>query len=88
MKRTISATDAVRTFSEVVNRVRYRGDTFIVERGGEAVCRIEPVAPCAVSVADLVALLHTAPAADQGFADEVEAAASHQPPMPRSPWAR
>ncbi len=36
MKR-ISATGASRTFSELLNRVRYRGDSFVIERAGEAI---------------------------------------------------
>jgi hypothetical protein len=40
----ISATEAARTFSDILNRVRYRGEAFVVERGGEPVCRISPVA--------------------------------------------
>jgi prevent-host-death family protein len=44
MKPThISATDAARTFSDVVNRVRYRGEEFIIEKSGRPVCRIVPI---------------------------------------------
>jgi antitoxin (DNA-binding transcriptional repressor) of toxin-antitoxin stability system len=43
MKSEISATDAARRFSEILNRVRYRNETFVVRRGGVAVCEIVPV---------------------------------------------
>ena len=39
----VSATEAARSFSELLNRVRYQHKAFVVERGGEAVCEIRPV---------------------------------------------
>ncbi|MGO8734451.1 MAG: hypothetical protein ACLQVM_16880 [Terriglobia bacterium] len=39
----ISVTRAVRSFAENLNRVKYRGESFIVERKREPVCRIEPI---------------------------------------------
>ena len=32
-------------FSEVMNRVKYRGESFIIERGGERICEVRPAAP-------------------------------------------
>ena len=40
----ISAARAARSFSEILNRVKYRGESFLVERNQEPVCRIVPVA--------------------------------------------
>ncbi len=34
--RVISATEAARNFSDLTNRVSYRGETYTVERGGRA----------------------------------------------------
>ena len=42
MTTRVSATEAVRTFSDLLNRIRYRGEEFVVERAGEAVCRMTP----------------------------------------------
>jgi prevent-host-death family protein len=39
----ISATEAARNFSGLINRVHYRGETFVVERGGEPVGKIVPL---------------------------------------------
>lgn len=39
----ISATEASRNFSELLNRARYGGESFIVERNGEPVAEIRPV---------------------------------------------
>lgn len=40
--RTLSATDAARRFSELLNAVERRGESFLVVRRGHAVARIEP----------------------------------------------
>ncbi len=40
----ISAAKAARSFSEILNRVKYRGESFVVERNREPICRTEPVA--------------------------------------------
>lgn len=87
MKRRISATEAAREFSDIINRVRYRGDEFIVERGGEPVCRISPVAPTHATLADLIEVLKKFPP-DEEFADDLEDIIKNQPPIPKSPWER
>jgi antitoxin (DNA-binding transcriptional repressor) of toxin-antitoxin stability system len=88
MKTHISATQAVRTFSDLINRVRYRGEEFIVERGGEPVCQIIPARPVVRTVADLVQLLRTAPQPDEEYWDILEDITKKQPPLPSSPWQR
>jgi antitoxin (DNA-binding transcriptional repressor) of toxin-antitoxin stability system len=41
---TISATELARRLGDVLGRIRYRGDSFVVERNGEPVARITPLA--------------------------------------------
>jgi len=43
-KKTISATDAARQFSDVLNQVRYQGTEFDIVRGREVVARLVPAA--------------------------------------------
>jgi prevent-host-death family protein len=57
----ISATDAARNFSDLLNRVRYRGERFEVSRGGEVVARVEPPLRKRTTVAALRALLKALP---------------------------
>ena len=58
----ISATDAARNFSDLLNRVRYQGASFEIARGQEIVARIVPPAPPrTVKVADLDALFSQLP---------------------------
>ena len=84
--RRVSSTEASRSFSEILNLVRYRGETFVVERGGEPVCEIRPVAPPPFTGADLVAVLRSLPPVDEEYLTEVEALARNQPLLPESPW--
>lgn len=86
--KKISATEAARSFSDVVARVHYRGEEFIVEKGGEAVCKITPVGQGAArtTIADVLALLDGTAAPDDGFRDAVLEAVRKQPKAPRSRW--
>jgi|SRR5262245_61226859 len=86
--RTISATQAARTFSALLNRIHYRGEAFVIERGGEAVCAMTPVQPLRFTGADVINLLRSLPKPDEGFWDEVEAATRQQATLPESPWER
>ena len=42
--REISATEAARGFSDLLDDVEHRGQSFVVLRGGHPVARLEPVA--------------------------------------------
>src|SRR5208283_1222898 len=84
MKSEISATDAVRRFSEVLNRVQCRNETFIVTRRGEPMCEIVPVRPAAFTGRDLVGLLRSLPHPDKEYLDAVEDLVRNQPPAQRS----
>ena len=88
MVKRISATEAARTFSKILNRVRYRGDVFIVERGGEPVCRISPAQASHRTVSDLVRILNEIPKPDEEYLRIVERLAKRQPPIPKQTWPR
>ena len=45
MAGKITATDAARKFSELLNQVRYQGEEFDIVRGKEVVARLVPAAP-------------------------------------------
>ena len=86
--RKISATEASRSFSELLNRAKYRGESFIIERGGEPICEIGPAAPTRFTGRDLVSLLSSLPSVDAGYLESVESAIENQPRLPGSPWGR
>jgi len=89
MTTKVSATEAARTFSDLLNRIRDRGEEFVVERGGEPICRMVPAAPSrTLTMRQLADLLRELSAPDRGHATDVRSAAHHQGRLPRSPWGR
>ena len=89
MATHVSATEAVRTFSDLLNRIRYRGEEFVIERAGEAVCRMTPSASRQrLSLRELAGLLRELPEPGADFASDVKRAAGNQSRLPRSPWGR
>jgi antitoxin (DNA-binding transcriptional repressor) of toxin-antitoxin stability system len=88
METKISATEAARSLSDIINRVVYRGEEFIVERGGEAVCKITPVGPRGCTFAELVEFFKSAPKLDDEYLDILEEITRNQQPVPESPWSR
>jgi prevent-host-death family protein len=88
MKSHISATEAARKFSELMNRVRYRGESFVVERGGKPICEILPARPPSFSGAELVRLLRSLPKPDKEYLAVVEEVTTRQPTVAESGWQR
>ena len=88
MKSRISVTEAVRSFSELMNRVRYRGESFIVERGGKPICEILPARPPKFSGAEFAALLRSLPKPDKEYLAVVEELIAKQPTVAESGWQR
>ena len=90
MKSTISVTEAVRNFADFINRVAYRGEHFVLERGGRPVARLVPV-PQAGRLGDLPQLLATVPGLGrenaETFAGDMENASDGLPPVAEGgPW--
>jgi antitoxin (DNA-binding transcriptional repressor) of toxin-antitoxin stability system len=88
MKSYISATEAVRSFSELMNRVRYRGESFVVERGGKPICEILPARPPKFSGSELANLLRSLPKPDEEYLAVVKDLIAKQPTVAESGWQR
>jgi antitoxin (DNA-binding transcriptional repressor) of toxin-antitoxin stability system len=43
MDKAVTATEAVRDFSGLLNTVKFRGETYIIKRGGKPIASIGPV---------------------------------------------
>lgn len=84
----VSATEAARRFSDLVSRVCYQGETFVIERGGRPLCQLGPIEARRCTGADLLALLSRLPRPDEEFLAAVETASRTQPPVERSPWEK
>ena len=88
MEHTISATELARTLGDVLGRVRYRHESFIVERNGAPVARVVPVlSDGAVTLAEALAAWSDASPADRSFADDLERVGAADR-VPANPWAR
>lgn len=87
--RRLTSTEVQRNFAEVLNRVRYQGETVVVERGGEDVCEISPPAqPRKFTWDDLAALIEGAGSAGEEWASAVEKGIRNQPPAEFKKWPR
>ncbi len=86
----ISATEASRSFSDLLNRVKYAGEEFLVERAGVPFCRIVPVEPKGLLTLQDLAQRIEARGADPEFADAIEEASQlgNSPVIPEDPWTR
>ena len=87
MEHTISATELARRLGDVLARVRYRQEAFVVERNGRAIAYIVPVRAEAtdVTLAEvLTAWLRAAPS-DAALADDLERVGAADRP-PANPW--
>lgn len=75
MKITATVTDVLRNFSDYVNRVAYRGERFVLTRGGKEVAELTPATPAGGRLADLPALLAGLPRLDvedaEAFAEDL-----------------
>ncbi len=83
----LTATQLARSLSDVLSRVRYNGERFIIERNGEPVAIIAPArSPANATVRDFVAFAMSRPTPDPEFADDLEAVHSEQPPAELREW--
>jgi antitoxin (DNA-binding transcriptional repressor) of toxin-antitoxin stability system len=86
MESSISATQLARRISDVLNRVIYRGEAFVVKRGGQPVCRIHPVGAAYCSFDDFKTLVESAPKPDKRFSSDLEQITQGQPRVPEPQW--
>jgi len=89
MDERITATKAARNMSELLSRVHYRGERFVIERGGEPVAALVPHVPAgaATTLSDLLHLLGELGSPDPAFADDLERVARDRSALPEDPWA-
>lgn len=80
MPRQLSVTQLARNFAEYLNRVAYRGESFILVRGGTPVAGLGPV-PAGRTLGELSAMLdsipHLAPEDVSSFAADLESGRSY-----------
>lgn len=86
MEHHISATDLARRLGDILGRIRYRGESFVIERNNTPVARLGPVAPRrGVTAREALAAWRHAGGADEAFADDLERVTAADRP-PGNPW--
>jgi prevent-host-death family protein len=87
MSQRVTATDAARRFSDLLNRVRYAGESFVIVRGGEEIGQLVPAQPHRpLTLRGLLGILASEGAPDPEFADDLEAIQREQPSVSEAPW--
>lgn len=87
MEHRISATELARHVGDVLGRVRYRGDSFVVERSGEPVARVLPIAGATpTSLAEALTAWRSAGEPEPEFATDLEHVGALDR-LPGDPWA-
>jgi prevent-host-death family protein len=86
MYHRISATELARNLGDVLARVRYRNDSYVVERNGDAVARVVPFDESSpTTVLEAFAAWRAAGPPDPTFAADLERVADLDLP-PDDPW--
>ena len=93
MARTLTATEAARSFSELLNRARYQRESFVIVRGREEVARLvpPPTATAPATLGQLIAKLRglrDEHLVDDDFAGDLNRARETQGVLPGDPWER
>ena len=83
----VSATELARKLGDVLGRIRYRGDSFVVERNGEPIARVVPLPdrPTA-SLGEILQAWAAEGPPDVGFAKDLEDVTAADQPA-EDPWA-
>ncbi len=84
---TISVADLARNLTDVLERVRARGEHFTVERDGQPIASLGPTLPSAgISWEEFLARLGHLTMPGDGFADDLEAIQQEQPIVEPPEW--
>jgi hypothetical protein len=88
--RKVSASEAAKNFGALADRVRSERATYIIERGGVPVVRIDPVDVVRCTFRDLADWYADREPLDSRYLDEVERMieAANTPAVPGDPWQR
>ena len=87
METKITATELSKTLSDILSRVRYRGERFLIERNGEPVATLTPASPApGISLSELSKRLGNLYLPGEGFVEDLEAIQSGQPREGSPAW--
>jgi prevent-host-death family protein len=83
----VTATELSRNLSDILNRVRYRGERFVILRNGEEIAVLEPHKEAsAATMGDLVQIIEKHGPLDDEFMSDIEAARAALLPEEPPAW--
>jgi antitoxin (DNA-binding transcriptional repressor) of toxin-antitoxin stability system len=83
---TITATELSKHLSDILNRVKYRGERFVIQRNGEMIATLAPVREKpGITVKELVARIGNL-YVPEGFGDDLEAIHAEQGVIELPEW--
>ena len=87
METSVTATELARKLGDYLTRVKYRRESFLVEKNGRPVARVIPADEASpVKLAAALAAWCGAGPADPSFADDLDRVSTADRP-PKNPWA-
>lgn len=87
METRITATELARNVSSILNRIRYRGERFVVERNGETIAVLAPPQESSRKpIRDLIEALNAMGWPDEDFAKDLEEIQARQGPAQYREW--
>ncbi len=86
VEESISATKLARSISDILNRIHYRGERFLVQRGGKTVAALGPPDSGPIPLSEVLACLEGLESPSNGFGDDLEAIQAGQPDAEVSSW--
>jgi prevent-host-death family protein len=91
MSRTLTVTEMSRKFAEYINRVAYRGESFILTKGNRPVAELRPL-PQGRKLSELAKIFASLPHLDpedaEQFAKDIDDARNSLPREDYDPWER
>lgn len=86
---SVTSTELAKGLSDILNRIYYQGESFNVERNGQAIATLTPAQPTEsprTTWRAVVAALGNFAWPDPTLADDLEAIQAAQPPLEEAAW--
>jgi antitoxin (DNA-binding transcriptional repressor) of toxin-antitoxin stability system len=86
----VTATQLAKNLLDTLNRVKYQGEHFVVQRDGETIATLAPPPPVkSITLGELLDALRALPPLDDGWVADMEAVLAARPvlnPEDYNPW--
>ena len=85
----ITATQLAKNLSDILNRVKYQGEHFVVQRNGETIATLGPPPAKSITLGELFDALRALPPLDDEWVADMEQVLASRPvldPADYNPW--